>query len=60
MQFLFCVVENEILKRCVEELGTPQSEEIYETKDNIPSVGCISFGPYCVVRHSLCCPSVMD
>jgi len=27
---------------------------------NIPSVGCISFGPYCVVRHSLCCPSVMD
>jgi hypothetical protein len=24
-QFLFCAVETEILKHCVEELGTPES-----------------------------------
>ena len=32
-QYLFCVVETEILKHCVGKLGTAESSETDETKD---------------------------
>jgi hypothetical protein len=32
-QCLFCVLETEILKHCVEKLGTAESSETEETKD---------------------------